>query len=111
MSGLLPDAIIKRTKQPYMAPDIKSFLNGGEVDYVAEMFSKSALKKSGLFDPEKTGKIFDKCRNGRAIGFKDNMAFVGILSSQVLYYRFIDQFSEFTSNKIDIDEEKIIEFA
>jgi asparagine synthase (glutamine-hydrolysing) len=111
MSGLLPVAITKRTKQPYMAPDIKSFFEGGELDYVDEMLSNSALKKSGLFDTKKTGKIFEKCRKGRAIGFKDNMAFVGILSSQILYYLFVDQFSAFTSNKIDIDKEEIREIT
>lgn len=111
MSDLLPDSITKRTKQPYMAPDIKSFFNEGTLDYVEEMFSENALKKSGLFDVNKTRKIFEKCRKGRAIGFKDNMAFVGMLSTQLLYKNFVDQFSDHVLNSIEISEEKIREFS
>ena len=111
MNGLLPASITERTKQPYMAPDIKSFFNDGAFDYVDEMFSDSSLKNSGLFDINRTRKIFEKCRKGRAIGFKDNMAFVGILSSQILYYKFIDQFAGHASRKVDIKEEKIKEFS
>jgi asparagine synthase (glutamine-hydrolysing) len=29
-------------------------------------------------------RLFEKCRQGRAIGFADNMAFVGMLSTQLL---------------------------
>ena len=99
MSDLLPVTITKRTKQPYMAPDSKSFFNSGTLDYVEEMFSDSALKRCGCFDIKKTKKIFEKCRKGLAIGFKDNMAFVGILSTQLLYNLFIEQFPANTLNE------------
>ena len=93
MRNLLPDSIRKRIKQPYMAPDSKSFFSNGTVDYVEEMFSDSALRRCGCFDINKTKKLLEKCRKGSAIGFKDNMAFVGILSSQLIYNLFIEQFS------------------
>lgn len=111
MRDLLPESITKRTKQPYMAPDSKSFFAGGMADYVQEMFSVSALKKSGCFDVNKTQRLFDKCRKGMAIGFKDNMAFVGILSSQLLYNHFVEQFPLRTLNMTDESTEKIKEFA
>jgi asparagine synthase (glutamine-hydrolysing) len=109
MRNLLPSAITKRTKQPYMAPDSKSFFSDGIADYVEEMFSDSVLKRCGFFDVNKTKKLFEKCRKGLAIGFKDNMAFVGILSSLLLYNLFIEQFQLRTSNEIDLAKMRVRE--
>lgn len=109
MADLLPSSITNRTKQPYMAPDSKSFFSGGAVDYVDEMFSKDTLKDYGMFDAEKTRRLFEKCRKGLAIGFKDNMAFVGILSTQLIYNRFINEFPADRVNEIDSNKEQIIE--
>lgn len=90
MKGLLPDGIRTRTKQPYRAPDCASFFEAGQpVDYVAELMSSARLADAGYFDPPAVGKLFDKCRAGRAIGFADNMAFVGILSTMLLHEQFI----------------------
>jgi asparagine synthase (glutamine-hydrolysing) len=111
MRDLLPESITKRTKQPYMAPDSKSFFAGGVPEYVKEMFSEGALKKAGYFDVKKTQRLFDKCKKGLAIGFKDNMAFVGILASQLLYNHFVEQFTLRTLNITDESTEKIRECA
>ncbi len=100
MKDLLPSSITKRTKQPYMAPDSKSFFSDGVVDYVEELFSENVLKRYGLFDFKKTRKLYEKCSKGMAMGFKDNMAFVGILSTQLLYNLFIENFQSRTSNEI-----------
>ncbi|MGH6645438.1 asparagine synthase (glutamine-hydrolyzing) [Aquabacterium sp.] len=90
MTGLLPESIRTRTKQPYRAPDSASFFeNGHPVDYVADLFSPARLNDAGYFDPKAVGKLFEKCRAGRAIGFADNMAFVGILSTMLLHEQFI----------------------
>ena len=90
MTGLLPESVRMRTKQPYRAPDSQSFFNAGEpVDYVAELFSASKLTSAGYFDASATAKLFEKCRAGRAIGFADNMAFVAILSTMLLHEQFI----------------------
>jgi asparagine synthase (glutamine-hydrolysing) len=82
---MLPAAIVQRTKQPYRAPDSQSFfVNGKPVDYVADLLSTDRLLASGYFDPVAVGKLVNKCRDGRAIGFSDNMAFVGILSTMLV---------------------------
>ena len=87
---LLPPALAQRPKQPYRAPDSASFFRDGvPADYVAALFAPGRLKTSGLFDPGATLKLFDKCRRGRAIGFSDNMAFVGILSTLLLEEMFV----------------------
>lgn len=85
VTGLLPESIRTRTKQPYRAPDSQSFFtNGQPVDYVGELLGESRIARAGYFDPKAVTKLFEKCRAGRAIGFGDNMAFVGILSTMLL---------------------------
>jgi asparagine synthase (glutamine-hydrolysing) len=92
MKHLLPTSIIKRTKQPYMAPDSKSFFNGDMPDYVDELLSTDYLKDSGYFNPGAVAMLVKKCRQNQAIGFKDNMAIVGILSTLLIHELFIKHF-------------------
>jgi len=90
MKGLLPETIRTRTKQPYRAPDSQSFFqNGRPVEYVAELLGEARLRDAGLFDPKAVGKLLAKCQAGRVIGFGDNMAFVGILSTMLVHDQFI----------------------
>ena len=90
LSGLLPDAILQRPKQPYRAPDSQSFFFDGEpLDYVADLMSGERVRSAGYFDPAMTGRLFDKCRRATAIGFADNQAFVGILSTMLLDHHFM----------------------
>jgi asparagine synthase (glutamine-hydrolysing) len=90
MRGLLPESIRTRTKQPYRAPDSQSFFeNGKAVDYVEDLFSDARINRAGYFDSSAVRKLFEKCRTGRAIGFADNMAFVGILSTMLLHDAFV----------------------
>jgi asparagine synthase (glutamine-hydrolysing) len=85
MGGLLPASIHRRTKQPYRAPDSQSFFVAGKpVAYVAELLSESRVRHAGYFDPAAVRRLFEKCRRGAAIGFADNMAFVGILSTMLV---------------------------
>lgn len=82
---LLPAEVAARTKQPYRAPDSQSFFSAGAaVDYVTDLLSAERLRAAGYFDPVAVGKLVDKCRAGRVIGFSDNMAFVGILSTMLV---------------------------
>jgi asparagine synthase (glutamine-hydrolysing) len=90
MQDLLPPAVSARPKQPYRAPDSMSFFHDGKpAEYVAELLSPARLASAGYFDPTATGKLFEKCRRGDAVGFADNMAFVGILSTMLLDEQFI----------------------
>ncbi|MCT7376271.1 asparagine synthase (glutamine-hydrolyzing) [Chelativorans salis] len=80
---LLPETILRRTKQPYRAPDSQSFRGVGEKDYVREAMSPEKLAAGGLFNPASVSKLFAKSRQQPLTGFRDNAAFVGILSSQL----------------------------
>ncbi|MGY1408970.1 asparagine synthase (glutamine-hydrolyzing) [Luteimonas sp. A611] len=90
LAPLLPREIANRTKQPYRAPDASSFFdNGRPADYVDELLSPARIRDAGCFDAGKVGMLFEKCRRGRAVGFGDNQAFVGILSTMLLHDTFI----------------------
>lgn len=83
-AGLLPSEIVRRPKQPYRAPDGKSFFQSGALEYVRELLSPELVKKNGMFDPSTVTALVKKFESRRAIGVKDNMALVGILSTQLL---------------------------
>jgi asparagine synthase (glutamine-hydrolysing) len=86
----LPASITQRSKQPYRAPDASSFFaNQKALPWVAALLSASSLRSAGLFDPVAVGKLLEKCRSGRAVGFGDNMAFVGVLSTTLLHQQFV----------------------
>jgi asparagine synthase (glutamine-hydrolysing) len=92
MTGLLPEAVRRRNKQPYRAPDNQSFFHDGQpVPYVSELLSEKRIAQAGYFDPSAVAKLLAKCRAGRAIGFGDNMAFVGILSTMWIDEMFVRQ--------------------
>ncbi|MBT3045838.1 MAG: asparagine synthase (glutamine-hydrolyzing) [Candidatus Thiodiazotropha sp.] len=94
MQGLIPESIRKRSKQPYRAPDSQSFFNGEKpLDYVAYLFSEERIRKAGYYNPKTVGLLLKKCARGKALGFADNMAFVGILSSMLVDELFIEQAS------------------
>jgi asparagine synthase (glutamine-hydrolysing) len=89
MRGLLPAAIVERKKQPYMAPDILSFFWTTTPPYVDYLLSPDSLNKSGLFNADMVVNLVAKCRVKARQGFRENMALVGILSTQCLYDQFI----------------------
>ncbi len=89
--GRIPDVVCARPKQPYRAPDSQSFFHKGVPDpHVASAFEKKRLLEVGYFDAESACKLFDKCRLGKAIGFADNMAFVGIYSTMLVHEQFVE---------------------
>ena len=92
MKSDLPDSIVGRHKQPYRAPNIPAFFNENTNTYVRELLSPKKLAEYGYFDEKKVERLVKKIEKGRAIGNKDNMALVGILSTQVWHYLFVENF-------------------
>lgn len=90
--GLLPPSITKRPKQPYRAPDGKSFFQGTPHEYVDALLSPDRVRQDGLFAPLAVESLVEKLRKGRAIGVRDNMGFVGILSAQLVVDQFVRNF-------------------
>jgi asparagine synthase (glutamine-hydrolysing) len=92
MHNDLPRAITRRFKQPYRAPNIPAFFGDKVDDYVQELLSPRKLNEYGYFNANKVQRLIKKIARGRAIGNKDNMALVGILSTQVWHHLFVDNF-------------------
>jgi asparagine synthase (glutamine-hydrolysing) len=94
---LVPAAVLARTKQPYRAPDAKCFLSPtpgrGRHDYVEEILSPERIRDDGIFQPDAVQRLVRKVQAGSPLGIKDNMALVGILSTQLLIDRFIRHFA------------------
>jgi len=86
LADLLPAEIAQRPKQPYRAPDGSSFFVDGEpLDYVAELMGADRIRAAGYFDSRAVARLLEKCRAGRALGFADHQAFVGVLSTMLVH--------------------------
>ena len=86
--GLVPDEIIARKKQPYRAPDAASFFGADAPEYVADTLSPQAIRAANIFEVEPVMQLVRKCREQRAgapLSNSDNMALVGVLSTQLLH--------------------------
>jgi len=91
-AGLIPPSVLKRHKQPYRAPEACSFLESSAREYMEELLSPEQLQRDGIFDHRAVGLLQAKFRKGTAIGIKDNMGLVGIVSTQLLVHQFINRF-------------------
>jgi asparagine synthase (glutamine-hydrolysing) len=93
---LVPASVWRRTKQPYRAPDGRAFFAGRRGGYLDDLLSPAQVRRDGIFNPDAVSRLVQKFRDGRAIGASDNMALVGVLSTQLLVNRFINNFSAVT---------------
>ncbi len=92
--GLVTDRVKARPKQPYRAPIREVFFHGQERDYVEHFLSEESVNKGGYFDPKKVGFLVNKYKKADASFSNEfqNMAVVGILSTQILHDRFVENF-------------------
>ena len=89
---LIPPSVVKRHKQPYRAPEACSFLQPAAREYMEELLSPEQIRRDGIFDGPAVAMLLEKFRKGTAIGIKDNMGLVGIVSTQLLVHQFINHF-------------------
>ena len=92
----LPASIWQRTKQPYRAPGAAALLGIGARDYVDDLLSPDQIRRDGIFDPIAVDRLVHKLRGSAGIGASDEMALVGVISTQLLVHRFINHFSAMT---------------
>jgi asparagine synthase (glutamine-hydrolysing) len=89
---LVPQAILDRSKQPYRAPDALSFAEPAATEWIESTASEHALAEAGVFSPSAARRLIEKCRRQAAAGQfsnADNMAVVGILSTQLVHHHFM----------------------
>ena len=94
--NILPREIVERPKQPYRAPDAVSLLDERVTPYVRDILSDSALRSAGMFEAASVAQLYTKCLDRVAsdpsVAFSntDNMAIVGVISSQLLHWQFVE---------------------
>jgi len=89
---ILPPEVVARKKQPYRAPNAQCFFGENAPAYVREALSQSALREANVFDPKSVARLLDKCEArtvDQDLSNSDNMALVGVLSTQLLHQQFI----------------------
>lgn len=90
--GRIPTKILTRKKQPYRAPDALAFVADDVPEYVDDVLTESALQEANVFDPQPVIQLIRKCRaraHDGQFSNADNMAFVGVLSTQLLHRQLI----------------------
>ena len=93
--------IRKRVKQPYLAPESKCFFKDGKpLDYVEDLLSDKTIDEYGYFDKKAVRLLVGKCSRSANAGFRDNMAFIGILTTQTLHREFIRDFRSRTGAQV-----------
>lgn len=103
-ADLIPKELAKRPKQPYRAPISRCFFGNHSHDYVQELLSESSLRQTGYFHPGKVTKLIEKCRKqeGHLLSERENMALVGIISTQLLDHLFIQNFPPYPIHEPEI---------
>ena len=93
--SLLPEAVLRRHKQPYRAPDAAAFFAGdntADTGYVDALLSEETIRRYGYFDAKKVSMLLQKARRGAVTSTRDNQAFIGVLSTQVWHHLFVENF-------------------
>jgi asparagine synthase (glutamine-hydrolysing) len=81
-------SILARPKQPYRAPDALSFTGPDKPEWAEDMMSERALEDAAVFHVGAARSLWLKCQNREGdsqFSNADNMAIVGILSTQLLH--------------------------
>jgi asparagine synthase (glutamine-hydrolysing) len=89
---IVPPEVVARKKQPYRAPNALCFIADDAPAYVREALSETALREAKVFDPKSVAGLLGKCQARAGYGDlsnSDNMALVGVLSTQLLYQQFV----------------------
>ena len=102
-ADLIPIELAHRPKRPYRAPISRCFLGNSSLDYVEDLLSESVIRQTGYFDPGKVKKLMEKCRKqeGFLLSERENMALVGIISTQLLDHLFIRNFPPYPIQEPD----------
>jgi asparagine synthase (glutamine-hydrolysing) len=87
---LLPGEIWQRRKRPYRAPIQRSFMNGSpNTAYVAELLAADTVRQTGYFNAAAVERLTRKSSSAEPVSEADEMALVGILSTQLLDHHFV----------------------
>jgi len=87
VADLLPADILARPKQPYRSPDSASFMGNTGRQLVQEFFFDGELS-ADLLQQNRIMALARKWQSGKMSSVRDNMAFIGMLSTRILAHDF-----------------------
>ena len=90
-AGKIPDSIMKRPKQAYRAPIISSLFTQKSPNNLNDILFEESLNSFGIFNPIKVKTLLSKIEQHKLVSEIDQMALVGILSTQLLHKMFIQE--------------------
>ncbi|MBW8331882.1 MAG: asparagine synthase (glutamine-hydrolyzing) [Prolixibacteraceae bacterium] len=90
-AGRIPSSITQRPKQAYRAPISGSLYSKNTPAYIFDILSDTSIRSYGIFNPEKVETLLAKIERQETSSEIDQMALVGILSTQLLYKMFIQE--------------------
>jgi asparagine synthase (glutamine-hydrolysing) len=90
-TGLVPDSIAARRKQPYRAPIARALAGPAAPEYVSALLSRGAMREAGIFDPDPVSRLILKAeqRGGTTLTETEEMALVGVVSTMLLHNQFV----------------------
>jgi asparagine synthase (glutamine-hydrolysing) len=88
----LPVGILKRRKRPYRAPIHRCFADSADTGYVRHLLAPEAIDGAGVFKSKAVDHMVAQWRTGKPMGETDDMALVGVISTQLLHSRFVSDF-------------------
>ncbi len=85
----LPEDIWRRKKWPYRAPIATALFGESAPEYVRQELASTELSRSGLLDASAAGAITRRALSaGARLGEREEMACVGLLTTQILHRAF-----------------------
>jgi len=94
VADLLPADIVARSKQPYRAPASASFSGPAGREFVEALLAAPALARTGFWQEDRVAALLRKWRAGRLGSVRENMGWLGIVSSQCLAQQYGSEFSQ-----------------
>lgn len=103
-ADLLTAGVLRRPKQPYRAPDVRSFFNpaNGQLrhEYARELTSAERIRQYGVFHAPAVKSLMERLsKQPQAATARDSMAITGVLSTQLLIHQFIEHKPEGTHGR------------
>jgi asparagine synthase (glutamine-hydrolysing) len=97
----VPREIWQRTKRPYRAPIQRTFFGAGSgSEYVNDMLSRPEINRAGFFKGPAVEKLVKKARGDGRLSEVEEMALVGILSTQLVFSAFIHEPRDISTKKL-----------
>ncbi len=99
VKNVIPQSVLTRPKQAYRAPIAQALLNDKN-GFVDDILTSSKIKSIGVFNDKSIYGLITKMRKTTNISEIDNMALMGVLSTQILYKQYIEDFRYLKDNEI-----------